>query len=258
MQDYEKTIIQWKKRNINTLQDLEQVLQNYKILFAYHSGAIENSEITYHNTREIFENGKVINYTGNLRTLYEIQNQKICYEFMKQHIVNKTPLTEDFIKKIHKLLTQGTYDENRWNKGERPGQYKIHDYVIGKTDQGALPEEVASEIQELINELVSVKDIGDNILKAAVYFHCKFENIHPFADGNGRLGRTLMNYYLLINNYPPTIIFNDTKDKYYLALDKYDSTGDIYDMVKYVKNSLVQTWTNEHRPQTSLSQILEP
>ena len=72
-----------------TVSDLEQRLDNFRVLFAYHSGKIENEEITLHDTREIFENGKVLNYTGSPRAIFEQQNQKLCYEFLKEKIAAK-------------------------------------------------------------------------------------------------------------------------------------------------------------------------
>lgn len=239
--NYLEIIEKWKNKEITTVDDLKTVLSNFSILFAYHSGAIENAEITYHNTREIFENGKVINFTGNLSTLYEIENQKKCYDFLLSKLVSKEPITSTLIKDIHYNLTYGTYDQTRWEKGDRPGQYKINDYCVAD-GQGALPEEVSAEIEELCDELKSIPDKSDNILKAAAYLHCKFENIHPFADGNGRVGRTLMNYLLITNNYPPIIVKNDTKDVYYAALAHYDKTGEVNEFASYIKNALEDTW----------------
>lgn len=198
--DCQEIVKLWKSRQIDNVEKLDVVLSNFRIIFAYHSGVIENPEITYHNTREVFENNKLVNYTGDLRTVFEIQNQKICYEFLKDKIISKEPLNLDLIKQIHQRLMTGTYDERRWHRGERPGEFKKHDYVVGN-EQGALPEEVPGELDELCEELMQVSDKGENIFKAAAYLHCKFENIHPFADGNGRVGRTLMNYYLMIHDY---------------------------------------------------------
>ena len=240
--NYNEIITFWKAKNIHTIDELEQILSNFRIIFAYNSGAIENSQITYHNTREIFENGKVVNFTGDLRTIYEIGNQKDCYDYLVKKIINKEPLSPDLIKAIHKNLTKGTYDERRWERGERPGEYKKHDYVVGN-DQGALPEEVAGEIEELCDEVKDIPDRGENIIKTAAYIHCKFENTHPFADGNGRVGRTLMNYYLMIHNFPPLVIFNETKDRYYAALDHYDKTGEIAPFVNHMKDCMENTWT---------------
>lgn len=236
MEKYDAIISKWKNKEINTVAEYEAVLSNFSIVFAYNSGAIENPEITYHNTREIFENGTVVNFSGNLRTLYEIENQKTCYHFILAALEEKKEITPEFIKELHKKLTHGTYDERRWSIGERPGQFKQHDYVIGQDSQGALPEDVPGEIEELCEELIGVQDKGENILRAAAYLHCKFENIHAFAEGNGRVGRTLMNYFLMLHHYPPLIVFNNTKQKYYGALDYYDHTGDIKEFVTYMKD----------------------
>lgn len=253
---YLEIIEKWKSKNISSIEDLQTVLSNFSILFAYNSGAIENSEITYHNTREIFENGKVINFTGSLRTLYEIENQKKCYDYLLEKIIAKEPITPTLIKEIHYKLTQGTYDQTRWEKGERPGEYKINDYCVAD-GQGALPEEVPTEIEELCEEMISIPDRGDNILKAAAYLHCKFENIHPFADGNGRVGRTLMNYMLTTSNYPPLIVKNETKDKYYDALSQYDKTGEVEQFVTYMKNALEDTWCLNDTPKKKLNKIID-
>ena len=76
---YRQIVKQWQDREWSTVEDVKTALENFRILFAYHSNVIENPEITYHDTREIFENGKVINFTGNMRSLLEIENQKKCF-----------------------------------------------------------------------------------------------------------------------------------------------------------------------------------
>lgn len=253
---YQDIIERWKQKKIESADGLRQNLSSYKVIFAFNSGVIENPEITYHNTREVFENGKVVNFTGNLRTIYEMENQKKCFEFLLDKIVGKEPITTELILQIHKKLTQGTYDEVRWNKGERPGMFKVHDYCVAD-EQGALPEEVPGEIAELCEELADIPDKGENILKAAAYVHCKFENIHPFADGNGRVGRTLMNYFLMTHDYPPLVVYNETKDRYYKALEHYDKTGDVSLFVQYMKDSLEQTWERKTPPERKLGSLLD-
>lgn len=89
MTNYNQIIDLWKSYNITTVCELDNYLDSFRILFAYNSGRIENKEITYHNTREIFENGKVSNFTGNPRALFEQQNQKLCYDFLKHKIIKK-------------------------------------------------------------------------------------------------------------------------------------------------------------------------
>ena len=83
MSRYDAVVKMWQDWNVHTVDDLALRLDNFRILFAYNSGKIENAEINYHDTREIFENGKVVGYTGSTRTLFEQQNQKVCYDFLQ-------------------------------------------------------------------------------------------------------------------------------------------------------------------------------
>lgn len=241
---YTDVITYWQSLKIDSKEKLENVLDNFRILFAYNSGAIENAEITYHDTREIFENGKVISFTGNLKTIFEISNQKTCYEYLLDKIIKKEKISENLIKKVHELLTIGTYDERRYIlNGERPGEYKKHDYVTGREEVGVSASEVEKEIENLVNEVNSINtNDAEDIIKIATYFHNKFENIHAFADGNGRVGRTLTNYILMINNMPPLIVYDEDKKYYYAALEKYDKEDDIKSMIEFFKYEMEKTW----------------
>ena len=85
---------------------------------------------------------------------------------------------------------------------------------------------------------------GADTLKAAAYLHARFEHIHPFADGNGRTGRTLLNYYLMINNHPPLIVYDEDKRGYYSALLKYDETEEIEPLFDFLRWQCEKTWGN--------------
>ena len=210
-------------------------------MFAFNSGKIENPEINYHDTREVFENGRVCAFTGEVRTLFEQQNQKDCYNILKDKIINKEKLSLDLIKSVHFELCKGTYDERRYlENGEKPGEFKKHDYVVGFYEVGSDAEEVGYDLQELIAEINNYK--GGDILKTGAYFHANFENIHPFADGNGRVGRTLLNYYLMLNNHPPVIIFDEDKKIYYGALNIFDEKLNIEDLYVFFKEQCIKTW----------------
>lgn len=237
--DYNAVVEQWQKKKITDIGDLDIALSNFQILFAYHSNKIENAETTYHDTREIFENGKLQNYTGDLRTIFEIQNQKESLQYLKEKIIEKAPISEELIKELHRLLMKGCYDQTRFDKGERPGHYKIHDYIVGD-EVGISPEDVADEIHDLCEQVNEYR--GTDILKAAAFFHLTFESIHPFADGNGRVGRTLLNYYLMIHNYPPTIIYGEDKTSYYMALTVFDKTGKIDGFISFLEEQTIKTW----------------
>ena len=227
--------------NIQIMDDFEKELYDFKILFAYHSGKIENENITYHNTRDIFESGRVVAYTGDLKTLYEIENQKQCYEFLKPYILEKKDMDIEFIKKVHYKLTKGTYDEYRYNVNqERPGEFKKHDYVTGIHEVGSMPEDVEQDLSDLLEE-INDKDFHDYYL-GGIYFHAVFENIHPFADGNGRVGRTLMNYYFMTHDIAPVIIYNEDKNEYYKVLEEFDTKEEIKPLYQFIAQQQEKTW----------------
>ena len=90
----------------------------------------------------------------------------------------------------------------------------------------------------------------------AAYLHLRFETIHPFADGNGRVGRTLINYYLMTHDHPPLVLYEEDKKTYYMALAAYDKTEEIDDLIAFLKEQLIKTWTPADRPERSLSSYL--
>lgn len=241
MEQYSRVVGLWQSYKIASATDLDKYLDSFRILFAFHSGKIENEKITYHDTREIFENGRVVNYTGNPRDLFEQQNQKLGYEVLKEKIVKKEPLSIELVKEIHKVLTDGTYDERRYIVNEeRSGEFKKHDYVTGVQEVGSAAENVESDLTELIAEANAYE--GKDVLKVATYLHARFEFIHPFADGNGRVGRTLTNYYLMTHNHPPLIVYDEDKRLYYECLQKYDEAEELNPLYELFKYEIEKTW----------------
>jgi len=233
----------WRKKNILSSDDLSVALDSHRVFFAYNSGKIENDNITFNDTREIFDKDGVISYTGDLRTLFEIRNSKDAYNLLLDIFDEKPDIDEELLCRFQYELTKNTYDERRWALGERPGEYKKHDYITGKSETGALPEDVPEEIAELLDEIKNAD--SDNTLTVAAYFHCKFENIHPYADGNGRTGRLLMNYILLKNDCPPIVIHEEDRVKYYAALECWDEKQDLDKMLKFLEEQSVKTWEKQ-------------
>lgn len=243
MTNYEKAVALWQQRNITNDAELAEALNGHSIAFAYHSGKIENDHVTYHDTREIFEHDGVTSYTGDLRTLFEIRNAKDANELFLISFHERRAIDESLVKAFQFRLTQNTYDARRYQLGERPGEYKRHDYVTGKEEIGAAPEDVAEEMNELLAELQGVSN--DKALTAAAYFHAKFENIHPFADGNGRAGRLLMNYLLVLHNHPPIVIHEEDRRAYFEALEAWDNSQDLMPLVDFLKEQTAKTWQKQ-------------
>jgi len=243
MDMYDKAVALWRQRGIKNSAELAEALNGHSIAFAYNSGKIENANITYNDTREIFERDGVTSYTGDLKTLFEIRNAKEANELLYEAFDERRSLDEALLKEFQLKLTLNTYDTRRWQLGERPGEYKRHDYVTGRLEIGASPEDVQEEMAELLAELLDLP--GDKILTAAAYFHAKFENIHPFAGGNGRTGRLAMDYLLILNDHPPVIIHEEDRKGYYDALEAWDEKQELEPMILYLKEQTVKTWEKQ-------------
>lgn len=103
-----------------------------------------------------------------------------------------------------------------------------------------VPEEMAELLEEMNTEFYNIDE--KNILMAAAYFHAKFENIHPFSDGNGRTGRLLMNYYLLSVNHPPIVIHEEDRNAYYDALELFDTEMQLKPFRNFLEQQVEKTW----------------
>lgn len=243
MTKYDRARALWQRKQVRTEAELAEALNAHSVHFAYHSGKLENDAVTYHDTREIFERDGVTGYTGDLRTLFELRNAKEANELLLRSFGARRPLDEALLKEMQLQLTHGTYDTRRWQLGERPGTYKRHDYVTGREEVGAAPEDVAEEVRELLAELEEVPAAG--ALTAAAYFHAKLENIHPFADGNGRTGRLAMNYLLLLHDHPPVVIHQEDRRAYFEALEAWDSHQALEPMVDFLRWQTEKTWEKQ-------------
>lgn len=246
MTPYEQTLAFWEKKQIADDAALSAALNERSVAFAFHSGKLENDAVTYHDTREIFEHDGVTAYTGDLRTLFELKNAKEAYAFFLAAFGERRPLDEALVLETQRLLTQNTYDTRRWRLGERPGTYKIHDYVTGREEVGAPPEDVKAEMDELLEDVRELQDLPvEKVLTAAAFFHAKLENIHPFADGNGRTGRLLLNYLLVLHGHPPVIVHEEDRKAYYAALEAWDTAQDLAPLRTFLIEQTVKTWEKQ-------------
>ena len=240
LESYEHIVRAWRSLDIEDGKSLGEALGDFPLRFSYNSGRIENPQITYHDTRSVFEDGRAAGFTGDVRTLFEIQNLKSSHEQLLDAFDLRLAIDEELTLAFQKTLTQGTYDQRRWDRGERPGKYKVHDYVVGVHDAGAPASQVAKEMTALFEELEAATE--QNILTAASYFHLAFEGIHPFADGNGRCGRALTNYLLVLHNHPPHIVFDEDKMSYYGAIQAWEAGEGLGPMCEFMCAQTVKTW----------------
>ena len=188
-----------------------------QIELTYNSNHIEGSSLTYEQTRYIFETNTIGVEDGSLNVddVIETANH---FRIVSLIIDNaKSTLTQEFIKKLHLLLKNGTSDSRKdWFA---VGGYKKLPNEVGGMNT-TLPEEVPEKMKELLNEY-NVKE--EKSLADILDFHVKFEKIHPFQDGNGRVGRLIMFKECLKYNIIPFIIEDDLKMFYYRGLTEWET-----------------------------------
>ena len=191
-----------------------------QIELTYNSNHIEGSSLTYEQTRYIFETNTIDteNDSLNVDDVIETANH---FRIVSLIIDNaKSTLTQEFIKELHLLLKNGTSDSRRdWFA---VGNYKKLPNEVGGMHTTP-PEEVSGKMKELLNEY-NVKE--EKSLEDILDFHVKFERIHPFQDGNGRVGRLIMFKECLKYNIIPFIIEDDLKMFYYRGLAEWETEKD--------------------------------
>lgn len=187
-----------------------------QIEMTYNSNHIEGSRLTHDQTRYIFETN-TIGVTGeavNVDDVIETANHFRCIDFIIEHA--KSVLTEKMIKELHLMLKTGTSDARQdWFA---VGAYKKMPNEVGGMAT-ALPEDVAAEMQALLAAYSAKKA---KTLEDILDFHVRFERIHPFQDGNGRVGRLIMFKECLKYGIVPFIIEDNLKMFYYRGLKEWD------------------------------------
>lgn len=180
----------------------------------YNSNAIENSTLTLEDTEDILIRDQ-IRTDHEIREIFEAKNLAKAMEYLMH---NPEPrISVELILKLHRILLANIRDEiaGRFRTGR--------EWVRVGTHIGANPEFVNGFMYELVEKYNSSNDAY--FLEKIAYFHAEFENIHPFSDGNGRIGRLLTNEQLDLLGLPPIIIPNKSKlEEYYPALDEYTKT----------------------------------
>ena len=216
-----------KKEQPITLLDIlqEQKASKYsggiyhktQIDLTYNSNHIEGSRLTHDQTRYIFETNTigVVKEVLNVDDVIETVNHFRCIDMIIDNV--KVALTEKFIKELHLILKNGTSDY-------RKDCFVVGDYKKLPNEVGgmgtALPEEVADKMKVLLTEYNGKEE---KIFEDILDFHVKFERIHPFQDGSGRVGRLIMFKECLKYNIVPFIIEDNLKMFYYRGLKEWNN-----------------------------------
>lgn len=219
--DYQKLI---QKRDIYqqgksripelTISSYEQA---FEIEYTHHSTAIEGNTLTLMETKLVLED-KISVGGKNLREIYEQVNHQKAFRYVKACIARQIPLNEAIVKEIHAMLMENIIIG---------GVYRNVDvYISGAQHTPPSHNEMCRQVQNFYADL-TWKGQQLNDMELAAWTHAEFVQIHPFADGNGRTSRLLMNYQLMSKGFAPISIAKENRLAYFEALETYALTKNL-------------------------------
>ncbi|MGQ7328443.1 Fic family protein [Streptococcus suis] len=187
-----------------------------QIELAFNSNHIEGNQLTHDQTRYIYETNTIVfkeNSTIKVDDIIEMTNHFTAFDFLLDSF--QDDLNETWIKEIHAILKRGTSDSRKsWFQ---VGDYKSYPNEVGGRET-TLPEKVESDMQELLN---SYHRLPETSFEDILDFYVRFQRIHPFQDGNGRVGRLILFKECLKHGHVPFIIGDDMKYFYYRGLAEW-------------------------------------
>jgi len=189
----------------------KEILDIFTINFAVNSTSIEGNTITLNEAHTLFQEN-ILPKNRTLREVYDLINTKKVLDFLEE---NKPKITFELIEKIHDMLLE--------NIDKRKG-FRNHDIKILRQPFKPSPARYVKADMKLLLDWYNKNKNKIYPLALIAFLHHKFENIHPFSDGNGRTGRVLMNYILSFYNYPPFIISQRFRKEYLDVMNEADKS----------------------------------
>ncbi len=215
--EIKKALIEQRKMNLSG-----NLYHKTQLEFAYNSNHIEGSTITPDETASIYDTGTILtdeNKVIVLKDATETKNHFTLFKYMLDTIEDK--LSVDMIKKFHFILKDGTLTESE-KEWFNVGEYKQKKNFVGNITT-SLPKDVPNDINNLLKWYDS---ISNKTIEDIIEFHVRFERIHPFQDGNGRVGRMIMFRECLYNDVIPFYIEDRNKDFYIRGIKEYQNNNE--------------------------------
>ena len=214
-----------KKGSLELLMHQKDVYEDSLLKLTYHSNKIEGSTLSLHETQSILFDNQVIPKHSMVEHL-EVSNHRLAFQKMFELIQNDSSFTVELILNLHQVLMNGVLSN--------AGQFRSHPVrIVGARVIPPNALKVAEKMAALCEQVQTTQDPIGMILQ-----HAWFEAIHPFADGNGRMGRLLLNYQLLRAGFPLIVIRSERKRLYYEALENAQVNQKFESLVKFIFEEL--------------------
>jgi len=227
------SIIQNKRKShksiIHTIVNYPDIHNQFVLSLTYNTNSIEGSTLTEHETKVVlFENAALGHKT--LKEQLEVKNHQAALEFLFSFIMQKKKVDIAFILRLHSILMNGIRDD--------AGAFRNHAVrIVGAN----VPTANHLKVRELMNGLLKkINSEKNGIVYHSAYIHSVFEKIHPFSDGNGRVGRLLAYAMLLSQNYPPAVILQKKRNTYMKALNRSQRDDDFDLLHEFFADSVLE------------------
>ena len=206
--------------------ELKYFNNEFSISASHNSNAIEGNTFTFDETKLLIEKG-IVTGAHSLRESEDIVGYKQAFDFLYESVKEKKPITEEFIKQVHGFVLRGD---------EESGKYRtIQNYVGNMTrivytpcPPSQVPEKMKAYVAEVQTDCKHNAELAEQgqfnwveLFHNLAKHHIEFENMHPFVDGNGRTGRLLLIYEMILLGLLPVDIRYEERDRYYAAISSY-------------------------------------
>ena len=227
---------------------LQKLREQFIIEWTYNSNAIEGNSLTLHETELVLSRGLTIG-NKSLKEHFEVINHKEAIQYLESYIEKKQALEENFVKEVHSLILKNI-------DAVYAGVYRDTSVrILGAIHIPPNPLKIPSLMQELFTWYYE-NQYTLPIPVLAAMLHYKFVHIHPFVDVNGRTARLIMNLVLMQNGFPPAVILNLDRKKYYRVLRQAD-LGKFQEYVDFIGKSIERSlviYLNSIKPANTMSE----
>lgn len=231
-----KEIIKTKQKShrspLNEIRAHPELRDQFSLSLTYHSNRIEGSTLSENETADILFRNVTIPSKSLVEHL-EAKNHQTALEFILTKSATRTPLTENLLLRVHSILMNGIRQD--------AGVYRNYKVQIMGT---YVPTANYLKIPMLMRDVIKDSNVKTNDpVQKITEIHSRFENIHPFGDGNGRVGRLWMHAMALKENLPPVVIRSEQRKLYMTYLNKSQMSGDMSLLENFVCDSILEGYS---------------
>jgi Fic family protein len=233
--DGKKALILKKKERhpglLRLLKERIDIYEEFLLSFTYNTNRIEGSTLTEPETAAILFQNTALPDKSIIEQM-EVKNHQAAFKYLLQHLSSQGTITEEFVLKMHAILLNGIRDD--------AGQYRHHAVrIAGSNVPTANYMKVPALTQSLIED---ISKPGKDIIHFSTKVHSRFEQIHPFSDGNGRIGRLLLTAILLKDDLPPAIIPQEQRRFYILYLNQAQLKNDYSRLEDFICEAILKSY----------------